>query len=479
MFDNQGSINKYDAIVIGAGISGLTAALIFAKEGNHVALLEKDQDIAPLIRPYHRKGCEFSPGLHISGWMDEGEVISSFLKYLNISDGVEKELHENGLGDVIIGLNKYQIPRGFDNVEKNLSSYFPEAVGAVINYMRLIKEINEQSFYFNYKLTANIQNNNKFVSSANFTLKDFLTQHRAPQELIDLLGTLNYILIGSKAEEVPFVIHAFVLGGFYQSIGFFTIKGINQLLSNFKRELERLGVDLLMNSEVDEILIDDNRNVMGVKASNGDQYFSSTIIASFNPKLLNEKLKQHTIRPVYRQRLAEAENTCGLYVAFYKIMEHSNYKIENLVYYNDNLDATLAATVNRFGENTIFCVFLADNNQNIPDDIEGRKNRAEEKLKLLENLIFDKFPVLAGKTVLLDYLKPWSFERYTKTINGSAYGIKQTINSLGFQNRVPIKGLYLVGQALYPGFLGAMISSFGLGCDFFDVDKIWPRVINQ
>jgi phytoene dehydrogenase-like protein len=317
------------------------------------------------------------------------------------------------------------------------------------------------------------------LSSANYTLKDCLTQYHAPQELIDLLGTLNYILIGSKADEVPFVIHAFVLGGFYRSIGFFTIKGINQLLSNFKRELDRFGVDLIMNSEVDEILIDDNRNVMGVKTSSDNQYFSSTVIASFNPKLLNDKLKHHTLRPVYRRRLEEAENTCGLYVAFYKITEHNDFKIENLVYYNDNLDLTLATTINQFNENTIFCVFLADNNQNIPDDIEERKNRAAEKLKLLENLIFDKFPALTGKTVLLDYLKPWSFERYTKTINGSAYGIKQTLNSLGFQNRVPIKGLYLVGQALYPGFLGSMISSFGLGCDFFEVDKFWPRVINQ
>lgn len=65
MFDHQSQLNQYEVIVIGAGISGLTTALIFAKEGRKVALFERDTDIAPLIRPYKRKGSEFSPGLHI------------------------------------------------------------------------------------------------------------------------------------------------------------------------------------------------------------------------------------------------------------------------------------------------------------------------------------------------------------------------------------------------------------------------------
>jgi all-trans-retinol 13,14-reductase len=479
LFDNQSTLDKYDAIVVGSGISGLTISLILAKEGKKVALLERDQDIAPLIRPYKRKGCECSPGLHISGWMDEGEVISLFLKYLNISDGVEKELTENGLGNIDIGLNKYQIPRGFDNVEKILLSYFPESAEAVNNYIRLVKEVNEQSFYFNHQLTPNIKNNREFAGSNNYTLKECLKQYHASQGLIDMLGTLNYLLVGSKVDEVPFTIHAFVLGGFYRSPGFFAVNGIVRLLSNFKRELARFGVNLFMNSEVDEILIGNNRDAIGVKTLNGDRYFSSTIIASFNPKLLSEKIKHHPLRPIYRRRLDEAENTIGLYVAFYKIEDDKDIEIKTFVYYNDSLDITLGATINRSGKNKIFCVFLADNDQHIPADIEERKNLAGEKLKLLENVIFDKIPDLKGKTVLLDYLKPWSFERYTKTINGSAYGIKQTINSIGFQHRVPIRGLYLVGQAIYPGFLGSMISSFNLALELLEVDEFWSRVINQ
>lgn len=478
MLDNQSLLDKYDAIVIGSGISGLTTALILAKEGKKIALLERDQDIAPLIRPYKRKGCEFSPGLHISGWMDEGETLDLFFKYLNISDGIEKKLHQNGVCDIIIGSNKYHIPRGFDNVERNLLSYFPDDAEAIGNYIRSVKAENEKSFYFNHKLTPKTNSQHQFKGSSNLTLESFLKQYHASADLIDLLGMMNYFLIGSKAEEVPFDIHAFVVGGFYRSPGLFTVNGINRILSNFKRELARFGVDLFFNSEVDEILIGDNRNVIGVKVRNGGQYFSSTVIASFNPKLLTKKVKLSKLRPAYRQRLNEAENTFGLYVAFYETKDCQDMEIDNFIYYNDSLDITLAATTNCSGENKVFCVFLMDNEKIIPTDIQERAKQAKEKLAILEKIFFDEqIPGLKGKTVLLDYLKPWSFERYTKTINGSAYGVKQTINSFGFQHRVPIKGLYLVGQAIYPGFLGSMLSGFNLAFEFLEPDSFWPGVI--
>lgn len=479
MFDNQSQLGNYDAIVIGSGISGLTISLILAKEGKKVALFEKDREIAPLIRPYKRKGCECIPGFHITGWIDDGEVIAAFFKYLNVSDGVERELYETGFGDIVVGLNKYHIPRGFDNVEKSLLSYFPENTQAIRNYMRLIKEINEQSFYFNHQLTPNLKSNRQFISSDNSTLEERLKQLDASQELIDLLGTFTNFLIGSKADEIPFEMHAFVAGGFYKSPGIFTINGLNRLLANFKRELARLGVDLFTNSEVDEILIGNDKNVTGVKTMDGNQYFSSTIIASFNPKLLKEKVKRDVLRPVYRRRLDEAENTFGMYVAFYKIEDDKDIEIDKLVYYNESLDINLGTASNISGENKVFCVFLADNDQNIPRDIPERKKRAEEKLALLESIVYDAIPALQGKMILLDFVKPWSFERYTKTINGSAYGIKQTINSIGFQHRVPVSGLYLVGQAIYPGFLGSMLSSFSLACELLDADEFWPRVINR
>ncbi len=483
LFNDKSVLNKYDNIVIGAGISGLTIALILAKEGKKVALFERDEDIAPLIRPYKRKNCECSPGLHISGWMGDGQTISSFLKYLNVADGAEKQLSRYGYGDIIIGDKNFHIPCGFENVEKALQGYFPEDADAIHNYMRLVFEVNDQSFYFNHTLLpGKTGNNSGFIDTANYTLAGCLKGYKASEGLIEMLGILSFILIGSKAEEVPFIIHAFVLGGFYKSPGFFTINGINKMLSNFKRELKKHGADIFLNTEITGIMTDDERKATGVKTLSGEEYLSPSVTVTFNPKLLKDTVGQGAFRPVFRRRLEEAENTVGLYVAFYKIERGEENAFENFVCYDKDLDVTVGTTKNHSGHNNeqlIVSVFMPVEDAPAPADQDAKNSLANEKLKLMENVLYKRVPGLRGKAELLDYLKPWSFERYTKTVNGSAYGIKQTLNSIGFQHKVPVRGLYLAGQAIYPGFLGAMISAFGLAFILCENDEFWSKVINR
>jgi all-trans-retinol 13,14-reductase len=476
---DQGLLNQYDAIVIGSGISGLTMALILAKDDRKVALIERDHDIAPLIRPYRRKGVECSPGLHTIGWLDDGEVIAVLLEYLEVADGVEKELDVNGFGNIYIGSTTYHFPKGFANVEKSLLAYFPESATAVRNYMRLLKEVNDQTFYFNHELTPTTNYYYQFSELDNVTLQDCLLKYNAAPELVALLGTFNYILMGSQADEVPFTVHAFLAGGYFSSPGFITVKGIKRLLANYKRELARFGVNLFTDSEVDEIMTGNNRNVIGVKTLSGRQYMAPNIIASFHPKLLNQTVKQSSLRPVYRRRLAEAEDTFGLYVAIYKIDNYQELPIQNFVYTDEQSGIALGATLNYSGATGILSAFLAVQALRLPTDWETRKKQSEERLEILEKTIYKKNPALWGKLVLIDYLKPWSFERYTKTSNGSAYSIKQTVNAPGFQHRTPLHGLYLVGQAIYPGFLGSLISSFSLAPQLLTRDNFWARVINQ
>lgn len=469
-------VNTYDAIVVGSGISGLTTALILAKAGQRVVLFEKDRAINPLLRPYERQGCGCSPGLHITGWLEDGEALSSFLTYLNIADGVDKEIFSNGFGRIIVDSKEYHIPRGFVNLEERLNAYFPQNETAIRNYLRLIKEVNEGTFLLNHRLSPERK---PFDQLSHLSLEDVLRQYQAAPELIRMLGTFNYLLTGSKASEVPFVIHAFVAGGYYQSPGMFTIGGLNRLLANFQREFDRFGVDLRVNSEVVEIVVNDERKATGIRLADGAEYHAARIIVSFNPKLLDEKVKSNGLRRIYRRRLAEAETTFGLYVAFYKIKAYSSGMIENFIYTGGNPEIVLGAIVNRSGEEQVLAVFLADEQTLISKDVGERERRAEDQLKRMTEILYARIPELQGKTILLDFLKPWSFERYTKTCNGAAYGLKHTCKSIGFGHKIPVNGLYLVGQSIYPGFLGSMVSGFSLALELPDLKHFWLKVMEQ
>ncbi|MDJ0719946.1 MAG: NAD(P)-binding protein [Prochloraceae cyanobacterium] len=75
--------NKYDAIVIGSGIGGLTAAAILSKY-NHkkVLVLEQHYVIGGLTHEFERKGFHWDVGIHYVGEMGEGEIGRKIFDYI-------------------------------------------------------------------------------------------------------------------------------------------------------------------------------------------------------------------------------------------------------------------------------------------------------------------------------------------------------------------------------------------------------------
>ena len=63
----------YDCIIIGSGMGGLTAALILAKHGKKVLVLEKNHQIGGALQVFSRDKCVFDTGVHYLGGLDEGE----------------------------------------------------------------------------------------------------------------------------------------------------------------------------------------------------------------------------------------------------------------------------------------------------------------------------------------------------------------------------------------------------------------------
>ena len=50
---------RYDAVIIGSGVSGMTAAIILAKEGRRVLVLEQHSKPGGLMQHFRRKALVF------------------------------------------------------------------------------------------------------------------------------------------------------------------------------------------------------------------------------------------------------------------------------------------------------------------------------------------------------------------------------------------------------------------------------------
>jgi phytoene dehydrogenase-like protein len=62
-FHHSPSDQRYDAIVIGAGLSGLTAAAYLAQAGARVLVCEQTEQISGLFNSFERNGYQFDSGI--------------------------------------------------------------------------------------------------------------------------------------------------------------------------------------------------------------------------------------------------------------------------------------------------------------------------------------------------------------------------------------------------------------------------------
>jgi phytoene dehydrogenase-like protein len=79
------SSGRYDVIVVGAGVSGLTTALALSKEGKKVLVLEKEDYIGGVCRSYKVEGYTVDTGPHIITRLDTGPMRVLMDRYFEIT----------------------------------------------------------------------------------------------------------------------------------------------------------------------------------------------------------------------------------------------------------------------------------------------------------------------------------------------------------------------------------------------------------
>ncbi len=56
-------IVKYDTIIVGGGIAGLTSAVYLARAGQKILLIEKNDEFGGLVSSFERDGFHFEAGV--------------------------------------------------------------------------------------------------------------------------------------------------------------------------------------------------------------------------------------------------------------------------------------------------------------------------------------------------------------------------------------------------------------------------------
>jgi len=140
----------WDAIVIGSGIGGLTAAALLSKHGGkRVLVLERHYTAGGYTHGFHRPGYEWDVGVHYIGDVqDESSPVR--VAFDHLTDGA---LRWSPMPDVYdrfdIGGRMYEFPTGVERFQEQLIGYFPAEGAAIRGYVAAVNATRKASgLYF-------------------------------------------------------------------------------------------------------------------------------------------------------------------------------------------------------------------------------------------------------------------------------------------------------------------------------------------
>ncbi|TSK14493.1 All-trans-retinol 13,14-reductase [Bagarius yarrelli] len=131
-----------DAIVIGSGIGGMTAAATLSKLGKRVLVLEQHDQAGGGCHTFIQKGFEFDTGLHYIGQLHENSLFKIVMD--QITEGqlqfVKLDKH---FDTIVIGsgekIKEYTIYSGKTEMEEHLKDQFPNDAKAVTEFFKIMK----------------------------------------------------------------------------------------------------------------------------------------------------------------------------------------------------------------------------------------------------------------------------------------------------------------------------------------------------
>lgn len=470
---------RYDSIIIGSGLSGLTCALLLARSGQRVLVLEQYSQPAPVVRGFSRGGIHFDSGFHYAGGLGEGGAFRPLFRHL----GLDKKLQlfpfdEQGFDRLKISASgkTFALPVGFAKIKQELAGQFPLVTAEIERYFN---EIEQKWCSFPYlDLNADLADFS-MESVHGQALATRLQDFSAAPELQCLLS-MHSLLYGVDPAAASTTLNAQVAGSYYHSVH--GICGGGQALTKALLELlQAAGGELRCRAKVTGLKVASGA-VAGVCLADGEEIPAKNVVATLNPTLLPELLPAGILRPAYLKRLRNLRQTSSAYIFFGK-NSRPVASLERCNLFVQPQAGIFSPAVERPLEERGFYLAAAEQGGAVesPGVIgivpasyaevaelcsgESRRSRAylQQKQQLserLQEMFVASCPELADLE-MLELATPLTLRDYSLAPDGAIYGVGRYIGQYNPHPMTRLPGLFLSGQAITaPGLLGTVVAAY-------------------
>lgn len=469
---------KYDIIIIGSGLGGLTAGAKLAKEGKKVLLVEQHSKPGGCATTFIRKDFILEVGLHEMDGLDSRDMKTKIFRELGVFKKVEF-LKVPEFYHFTNGRYNITIPHIPNEAIMVLTKNFPEEERGI-------------KAYFDQVLNAR-QKAKESAGKEEMSLGEFLDSIIVNEDLkLVLLGNLGYF--HDDPYSISLNYYSIAQGSYYSGGGNF-IKGGSQKLSNCLSDIisENRG-EVILRHMVTEILTENNKatgiiykrkkdeNALPVKAY-ADVIIANAAIPNVAEMLLPEKHGNKLKQDI--SKFPPGASLLTVYFGFKKPVNEIGNKYYSTFIYDktvrkqadivknnkcdfsersftfidySQVDSQLAPEGKSVG--VICCIDYASDWEKL--EKEEYNNKKEKVKKIFVNRLNKLIPGIKDEIEYAEVGTPLTITRYTLNPKGAVYGFAQTPERVVFDKIKSIKNLYFASAwtKIGGGFSGAIYSGY-------------------
>ncbi len=510
---SKGGGQGYDAVIIGAGLGGLSCGAAFVRQGFRPLVIEKHFKPGGYATSFGRPGgFVFDASLH-STTVGERNGVFDLLPGFPEIKGIEFVPHKV-LYRALYPEHDIRVPsRDVPAYVRALADMFPEEragiEGLVGDMQGLASEIGRYSAAGGkVDMTRFVQDYPVLARTFGKTWGDMVDARVTSPKLRTIVSAL-WEYYGLPPSRLSPYYYALPTIGYLQEGGYYPVGRSQKISDAFAKRIKDGGGEVLLGRRVAKILVKDGAAV-GVRTEDGREFGARVVVSNANaPDTFGKMLDEPDLAKATLARMEKLSVSLGAFQVFLglkkdligelgvedtEIFTNTGYDIE--ADYGAAVRGDLASAgfgtmlydnlykgYSPAGKNTLSLLALQGFDhweKYAADYFAGKKDAYRAEKDRMADILIDKaekalLPGLRKAIEIKEAATPLTNIRYTANPRGAIYGWDQTLDNSGpsrFPQRTPVKSLYLSGAWTAPGHgYGAVIPS-GLMC-FAEIMKSW------
>ncbi|MCQ2793092.1 MAG: NAD(P)-binding protein [Bacilli bacterium] len=457
-------------IIIGGGISGLSAGIYALENGLDVTIIEKNPYLGGFCRGYYKGNNYIDICIH---WFTGTKEYDPINKIWNDIGAINKNTKIIELPSLCSYENKFHLYRDMTKSMDEWIQNAPEDELEIKNFFQMAKRfivfnlmnINKPYEQLEAKDVMSMVKNKygklySFVKSLKISRKEYAKKFKNKE--------LRTFLENAQPGYCSLFCLLYVYTNFVNGDCDLISGGALPLVNNIKSKYESLGGKYILNEEVNKIIIKNNKAI-GVKAKNAS-YFADYIISCCDSiyamnKLLDKRFKHEKMIKCYEDTknynlpsafqvtlLVEGDlskfDTSNIISIpsikigkhFFKTMTFRNYSYEPSVYVKNN--------------KTLCHLFIDQTNEDYSfwEEIKNKNKYETHKQNLAKKLckaFINKYPNFKNKLQIIDIFTPLTLNKFNNATCGAymSFSIKDKKNAFVCDGRIEgLNNFLLSGQ---------------------------------